>query len=930
MSFNKGKLLARVSMTSMLIMSASTVSISAYAQEDNTAAAERGSTEIEEVIVTGIRASERAAIDIKRLGSGVLDAIAAEDIGALPSPSIAESLMTLPGVSGNQDNGRSNTISVRGLGGGYTRSTLNGREIVSSFNLRSVNFSLYPGEVIRQGILYKTATPEMIEGGIAGTVDLKTIRPLGLKNDIRNMNVFGIYNESASNSAFSDGIGQDISAMISHKFTDNFAVVLGGVYTQEDQLSERMNLGDVGWASWNLDYDGDPETREFSSGGGGLASQFRTVTRDSIFGTAQWRASDRLEFIADVLVSNYKYDTKMANIYFWGLNTNNDEYAAHLDQAIIGEGGQVMRGYAPAVNFNISPAHVVNRDATNVYGFNTIYSGDDWTTTLDLSYSGADRRYSWMGTNAQYGDVPLTWDWRDAENPSLLMDGGVDLTDISQYGNIEKVSNPISRSETDLYAVKLDTEREIDNIFSRLRFGIRYSKQTKQQREDQEVYSDDAVTGLPLGDVVEPFTDSGAFSAFDNPMPSDWLYFSPINVLNQSGHANDEREWDAADQFASFHLQEKTVAAYIMFDFDSEAFGKPFYGNLGARYFNTDVESTGVQGEYSIRYIAWADDYRLIVDNDSLYDETAESNYGHWLPSLNMNLAVNEKFIIRAGVGRSVMLPRIGEMDNATNLKTGRIFSGEGKEQQRTIGTRGNPYLQPIVSDQVDLSFEFYPSNGEIFSVALFAKKMDGIYEKNADYIDIEGVDLPMPVITTVKTERDGKIHGVEFNFRTELDFLPGPLEHLALSANHTIMDIDTIQDYNPNEAFKEDFDWIAYTETLYMAENMSEETSSVVLSYDDNRRWSGRVSWKHQDFSVLKDGPNYMLRRPTDFWNGSLNFNINDRFKVVGQVWNMFDAKTTNGHISSKNIGEPFPDYPRRIQSEGRSWRIGARLNFD
>ncbi len=940
MSFTKGKLLARLGKTSLLMVGVVSFSVSANAQDSDNEADARKNADIEEVIVTGIRASERAAVDIKRLGSGVLDAIAAEDIGELPSPSIAESLMTLPGVSGNQDNGRSNTISVRGLGGNYTRSTLNGREIVSSFNTRSVNFSLYPGEVIRRGIVYKTATPELIEGGVGGTVDLHTIRPLGLKDNIRNVNAYGLYNNSASNSAFSNGFGQNVSGMISHKFADNFAVAVGGVYLVEEQRSERLNIGDIGYAGWHLDYDDDPDTREFSAGGGGLQNHSREVRRDSIFATAQWRATDRLEFIADYLVSNYNYDTDMATIYFWGLNSNNDEYAAYRDEAIIGEGGQVMRGYAPAVNFNISPTQVINRDKTDVFGLNMAYRGDTWTTSLDLSYSGAKRSYAWMSTNAEYGDVPLMWDFTDIENPSLDMDEGVDLTDISQYGPIEKVSNPKNHSETELSAVRLDFSRDFETNSNRdlvsmlgisgVKFGVRFSEQTKWQREDQEVYDDDAVTGLNLADLVEPFANDGAFSSFDNAMPQDWLYFSPTSVLNASGHANDERVWDAADQFASFNLKEETSAVYLMFDMDNELLGRPLYGNLGVRYFDTDVESTGVKGEYSLKYLAWADDYKLIVDQSTLHDEVAENSYGDWLPSLNLNWAVSDEFIIRLGAGRSILLPRIGEMDNATNLKTGRIFSAESKEKQRTIGTRGNPYLEPIISDQVDLSFEFYPGNGDIFSIALFTKQMDGIYEKNADYIDVEGLDLPMPIVTTVKTDRDGKIKGVEFNFRKELDFLPGPFEHLTLSGNHTIMDIDTWQDYNANEAFKEDFAWIAYTEINYLAEGMSETTSSAALSYDDNNKWSGRVGWHGQDYAAGRDGSTYMLRRPTDFWSGALNYRINDQFRVVAQVWNMLDAKTTNGQLASKNAGQPYPDYIRRTQSDGRSWRIGLRMNFD
>ena len=424
---------------------------------------------------------------------------------------------------------------------------------------------------------------------------------------------------------------------------------------------------------------------------------------------------------------------------------------------------------------------------------------------MDLSYSGAERSYAWMSTNAQFGDVPLTWDFRDIENPSLAMDEGVDLTDVSQYGPIEKVSNPDNNSDTDLAAVRLDFSRDFETRsdgdlisalgISGVKFGVRYSEQEKWQREDQEEYFDEAVTSLNLADLVEPFADNDAFSSFDNPMPTDWLYFSPMSVLHASGHADDERDWSAADQFASFDLKEETTAAYLMFDMDTELFGKPLYGNFGARYFETDVTSTGVKGEYELRYIAWADDYRLIVDNSTLHEDVAVSDYSEWLPSLNLNLAVTDEFIIRFGAGRAVLLPRIGEMDNALNLNNGRIFSGGETQQQRNVGTRGNPYLQPIVSDQTDLSFEYYPSNGEVFSVAFFYKDMDGVYEKNAEYVDVEGVDYQLPIITTVKTERPGKVKGVEFNFRKELDFLPGPLEHLALSANLVTLDTDACMD---------------------------------------------------------------------------------------------------------------------------------------
>ncbi|WP_296167588.1 TonB-dependent receptor plug domain-containing protein, partial [uncultured Brevundimonas sp.] len=135
-------------------------------------------TEIDEVIVTGIRASIQNSIAAKRNNSSIVEVITAEDIGKLPDVSIAESLARLPGLTSQRLDGRSQVISVRGLGPDFTTALLNGREQVSSGDNRGVEFDQYPSELLSGVTVYKTPDASLVGQGLAGTVDLQTVRPL--------------------------------------------------------------------------------------------------------------------------------------------------------------------------------------------------------------------------------------------------------------------------------------------------------------------------------------------------------------------------------------------------------------------------------------------------------------------------------------------------------------------------------------------------------------------------------------------------------------------------------------------------------------------------------------------------------------------------------------------------------------------------------
>ena len=164
---------------SIALLGTGLCSFSLFAQDN----AVQGTPEIDEskteiIEVRGIRRSLEASQSIKMDSSSIVEAISAEDIGKLPDVSIAESLARLPGVTAQRLNGRAQNISIRGMSADFSTALFNGREVVSTGDNRGVEFDQFPSELLNGVLVYKTPDATLIGQGLAGTVDMQTIKPL--------------------------------------------------------------------------------------------------------------------------------------------------------------------------------------------------------------------------------------------------------------------------------------------------------------------------------------------------------------------------------------------------------------------------------------------------------------------------------------------------------------------------------------------------------------------------------------------------------------------------------------------------------------------------------------------------------------------------------------------------------------------------------
>ncbi len=161
---------------------------------------------LEEVTVVGIRSAIERAIDLKLESTSIVEAVTAEDIGKLPDVSIAESIARLPGLSAQRVAGRAQVISVRGLSPDFSTTLLNGREMVSTGDNRSVEFDQYPSELMSGVVVYKTPDAGIVGQGLSGTINMQTVRPLNYDQDVAVVGLRGQDN-SLGSAANANGSG---------------------------------------------------------------------------------------------------------------------------------------------------------------------------------------------------------------------------------------------------------------------------------------------------------------------------------------------------------------------------------------------------------------------------------------------------------------------------------------------------------------------------------------------------------------------------------------------------------------------------------------------------------------------------------------------------------------------------------------------------
>jgi TonB-dependent receptor len=231
----------------------------------STASAQQASEELEEIVVTGLRGSLKAAMDIKRDAIGVVDAISAEDIGKFPDSNLSESLQRITGISIDRRNGEGALVTARGFGAQFNMVTLNGRTMPAADayaggnsvdggvagQTRAFNFANLASESISGLEVYKTSKADIATGGIGATINVKTARPFDNDGFIANVG-FKAVNDTTNRTG--DDVTPELSGIFSYANEDKtWGVGLAASYQKRDSGSSSATVNDWNIRTWTQD-----------------------------------------------------------------------------------------------------------------------------------------------------------------------------------------------------------------------------------------------------------------------------------------------------------------------------------------------------------------------------------------------------------------------------------------------------------------------------------------------------------------------------------------------------------------------------------------------------------------------------------------------------------------------------------------------------
>jgi iron complex outermembrane receptor protein len=227
----------------------------AVAQQSVPARDDKAKQQLEAVVVTGIRASTEASLTAKRQASANVEVITAEDVGKMPDKNLADSLQRLPGVAVRTDYDEAEKVAMRGTNPDMTLILFNGHTVSGgdwyisdqTSSSRSTSLSLMPSSVLNSATVYKTSQANILDGGLAGTVNVTTRKPLDAKTRFG-----GVVSAGAVHATLPGKTSPQLNASLNWKSDDDRLGVIGQLfaekrYVRRDSASRFAYGANSGW-----------------------------------------------------------------------------------------------------------------------------------------------------------------------------------------------------------------------------------------------------------------------------------------------------------------------------------------------------------------------------------------------------------------------------------------------------------------------------------------------------------------------------------------------------------------------------------------------------------------------------------------------------------------------------------------------------------
>lgn len=924
----------------------------AAAQTADAAAPQQdGAAEVDDIVVTGFRASLQNSLNIKRREAGVVDAISAEDIADFPDTNLAESIQRIPGVSIDRDAGEGRSITVRVLSSEFTRTRINGIEAQASTGAtdssggvnrgRGFDFNVFASELFNNITVRKTASAETEEGSLGATVDLRTSRPfdkMGFQGAISGQ--YG-YND------LSQDWSPRFAGLVSNTWADDQIGALFSIaYSERDSLEE--GFSSVRW--------GPASTDGGFQNGGVLPNAARTyhprIPRYGSLEHSQERLGATLSlqarpgngptlFTLDMLYSKLDSTRSENFLQAWSLSRGADQ------------GGKPQ---VDIMSFEIDPstgemiyAQLDDMDIRSEQRFDELQT-EFKQMTFGVEHEFSDRlRFNGLIGRAESSFAnPVqvsaiidrqnvdgySYDFRQNRNLPAI-NWGFNVADPTQW-SVVGPTGAQPRSELRIssnFQENVYTTGEAGLEFDlsswlTLKAGISRKEYESSSRAFARPANANGSPALPAGTTMASVTNllegfgrnldlpSGSATTWVRPdlaaLQSVWNYKcncdtgvagGDFRLIGLNGNPSTYGNWR--------EVTETDTGAYVQADWDTEVMGVPFRGNVGVRQVKTEVDALGYSNVGGVA---------TPVRGENEYNDT--------LPSLNMSIEPMKDLIVRFGAAKVMARPPV------TSLVP--VFTLSAAGAATNTASLGNVDLAPYRATTYDLSVEYYFAPEALLSFAYFYKDISTYVQTTTEPLSYSQLTALNPVafpaggrpagdvyqFSTPTNTPGGPLKGFEISYQQTFSFLPSLLSNIGTQLNYTHVESE-----------------IQYCVTATCAAfvtadlvNLSPNAWNATLYYDDGK-FNARVSAAYRDtYFQSVPGANgatglipYQGKTETTTIDASASYNLTDKLSISVEGLNLTDEANRQNH---GDIGGSR-DSTYVYHHTGRQVYVGARYRF-
>jgi iron complex outermembrane recepter protein len=908
---------------------------------------ENTTEEAGEVVVTTYRSSLSAALNRKKNSTAQVDSIVADDIADFPDLNLAESLQRLPGISISRSNGvnggDANQITVRGLGGLYTRVRVNGMEARGNVGNsttqpnsgRNFDFNLFASELFNSIVVHKTASADLEEGSLGAVVDLNTARAFDYKEGFTAVaGATAVYNDQ------SETVRPRLTALVAyHDPKDVWGASASVAYSRvrlDTVSTDSVNWQKGGFRSVDgvvcADVPDDPGclavADAFHPRIPRYSQEFVTGDRLGLTAGVQFHPAKSTEISLDALYANYPTVTEQRRIF--PLIRNNEALADLFDYTLIPFPDRFGTGNDSLIAGSLNNAQIRSEHIkqTSVAKFRQLTLNIEHQFTYNVYadlFAGTSRSQSGIphDTTLNYDNRAYDgyrFDFSNDQTPILAFNGQ-DVNDLTQYV-VPELRDRVANIRGGFDTAALDLHYDIVDEL-KLTAGVSYKRAYLQQKQWTR---DGTVCGLMLydcdtdndgtNDVLGPPADAaltntvtfqgdvgpGSTTRFPSPVIDGWVdYFDYYNapLTTNLGGTN-----KVVEKNLGYFLQASGEVPV------GEGEMRLLY-DAGVRLVETRQTSSGYQGD--------------------IYATIERPTYRDWLPSANAAFWFTNEVVLRAAAARVMARPDLGSLN-----------PGAGVESFQYQISFQNTNLDPTKATALDTAIEWYFGEGSILALAVFYKDIDSFPIRESRRGTFASTGLPRAVIIpTSPADLSGPdaegtcndpagcwdisqltngpgatLRGLEIAFQapfaTFYGGLPVVLRDMGVVANYTFVDSSVNYDFFGN----------SIKERLI---GLSRGSLNGTLYYEDSK-FSARASLAYRS-DYLAGGPNsqgnlWTIQESDARVDASTSYNVTDYLKISLEGLNL----TNSAFSQIVDI-----DAKRRLMynKNGRTFLLGARVTY-